>query len=363
MNSPVPVQVTGLAEARSLLTQPYASEDIGLATCPAIFVELTKVDLATDPPSELPNIISSTPGVIIGLLPEELADHIKLTSYTTAHVCCEQFDIVLAPPQAELPATIPLDQATIISSAIAASPLAAVTLVQLLRLNETRSTVNGLVAESLAYSTLQTSRHYKKWLTTQPANVIPDNPETPVKPETPVVAERTASTLRITLNRPERHNAYNAQIRDLLVELLRAAWSDPSLDGIVINGTGPTFCSGGDLGEFGTTPNSATAHQIRSVRSAAFWIDKLAHKTRFEVHGTCVGAGVELPAYAHNVTAHPDTTFRLPEVSMGLVPGAGGTISIARRIGRQRLCYFALCDTEIDAETALSWGLIDRIQV
>ena len=47
---------------------------------------------------------------------------------------------------------------------------------------------------------------------------------------------------------------------------------------------------------------------------------------------------------------------------MGLVPGAGGTVSIARRIGRQRLCYFALTNTEIDTATALSWGLIDRIE-
>ncbi|MDE0578560.1 MAG: enoyl-CoA hydratase/isomerase family protein, partial [bacterium] len=165
-----------------------------------------------------------------------------------------------------------------------------------------------------------------------------------------------------TLNRPERHNAFSAEMRDGLVEQLRAAWADPTLDGIVLDGTGPTFCSGGDLAEFGTTPDPGTAHRVRSVRSAAFWIDRLAAKTRAMVHGTCVGAGVELPAYAHDVAAHPDTTFRLPEVAMGLVPGAGGTVSIARRIGRQRLGYFALTNTEIDTTTALSWGLIDRIE-
>ncbi|MCY4192857.1 MAG: enoyl-CoA hydratase/isomerase family protein [bacterium] len=177
-----------------------------------------------------------------------------------------------------------------------------------------------------------------------------------------MLAERAKSTLRLTLNRPERHNAFSAEMRDGLVEQLRAAWADPSLDGIVLNGAGPTFCSGGDLAEFGTTPDPGTAHRVRSVRSAAFWINRLAAKTRVIVHGTCVGAGVELPAYAHDVVAHPDATFRLPEVAMGLVPGAGGTVSIARRIGRQRLCYFALTNTEINTATALSWGLIDRIE-
>jgi enoyl-CoA hydratase/carnithine racemase len=59
--------------------------------------------------------------------------------------------------------------------------------------------------------------------------------------------------------------------------------------------------------------------------------------------------------------AHPDTTFRLPEVAMGVVPGAGGTASIPRRIGRHRTAALALSGLLIDAPTALRWGLIDRI--
>jgi len=59
--------------------------------------------------------------------------------------------------------------------------------------------------------------------------------------------------------------------------------------------------------------------------------------------------------------AHPDTTFLLPEISMGLVPGAGGTSSIPRRIGRHRAAYFGLCGRPIDVTTALAWGLIDAV--
>ena len=346
-----PIQITGLAEAIRHLSRPYAGEDLGLADCPVVLVELTPADLAHKPPDELADLVKCTPAVTAVVVPDgfDSADIPKLVEV------CEPFDIVLAHDDAPAPLAVPAAEVDQIAAAASASPAAAVALVQLLRLSEDRSTADGLVAESLAYSTLQSGPQFQAWLASQPARLVPDNPEPAVR------AERAGSTLRLTLNRPERHNAFSAEMRDSLVEQLRAAWADHSLDGIVLDGAGPTFCSGGDLAEFGTTPDPGTAHRVRSVRSAAFWLDRLAAKTRAVVHGTCVGAGVELPAYAHDVIAHPDTTFRLPEVAMGLVPGAGGTVSIARRIGRHRLNYLALTNTEIDTQTALGWGLIDRI--
>jgi enoyl-CoA hydratase/carnithine racemase len=59
------------------------------------------------------------------------------------------------------------------------------------------------------------------------------------------------------------------------------------------------------------------------------------------------------------VTAAAGTFFRLPEVSMGLIPGAGGTATIPRRIGRHRACFMAISGADIDLPTALAWGLID----
>ena len=346
------LQSTGLTDAHALLSQPYAGEDLGLSDCPVILVELTSADLSQRPPDEMPDLLKSTPAVTAVAVP----DNVDAAEVSKVAERCQPFDIVLAADDLPVPLAVSASELDQIAAAAAASPSAAVALVQLLRLSEGRSTADGLVAESLAYSTLQSGPQFQGWLASQPARLVPDNPEPAV------LAERTGSTLHLTLNRPERHNAFSAEMRDGLVEQLRAAWADLSLDGIVLNGAGPTFCSGGDLAEFGTTPDPGTAHRVRSVRSAAFWLDRLAAKTRVKVHGTCVGAGVELPAYAHDVIAHPDTTFRLPEVAMGLVPGAGGTVSIARRIGRQRLCYLALTNTEIDTTTALSWGLIDRIE-
>ncbi|WP_420639110.1 enoyl-CoA hydratase/isomerase family protein [Candidatus Poriferisocius sp.] len=361
-----PVEITGLAELEERLRYPYAAEDWGLADCPFVVTRLTSDDLAGRPGDRLAEAIKAVPAVMAVAVPDggASAGNPRLHHQDSRgqqdrldqlDVLCRLFDVVVADDPVALPTAVRAAEIEPMAAAAAASPAAAITLVQLLRLSESRSTVEGLVAESLAYSTLQTGPEYQTWLATQRSRPRPD------APEPPVLAERIGSTLYLTLNRPRRHNAFSAPMRDHLVEQLRAAGADPSLDGIVVTGAGPTFCSGGDLAEFGTTPDPGTAHRIRSVRSAAFWMDRLAAKIRVMVHGPCVGAGVELPAYAHDVVAHPDTTFRLPEVAMGLVPGAGGTVSIARRIGRQRLGYLALTNAEIDTTTALSWGLIDRV--
>jgi enoyl-CoA hydratase/carnithine racemase len=75
-----------------------------------------------------------------------------------------------------------------------------------------------------------------------------------------------------------------------------------------------------------------------------------------------VGAGIELPAFVGRIVAAPGTAFRLPEIGMGLIPGAGGTVSIPRRIGRWRTLWLALTGDALDVPTALSWGLIDAIE-
>jgi len=85
-------------------------------------------------------------------------------------------------------------------------------------------------------------------------------------------------------------------------------------------------------------------------------------RTSAFVHGNCIGAGVELAAFADRVVAAPGTRFRLPEVGMGLIPGAGGTVSVPRRIGRWRAAWWMLTGAELDLDTALAWGLVDEIR-
>jgi enoyl-CoA hydratase/carnithine racemase len=79
------------------------------------------------------------------------------------------------------------------------------------------------------------------------------------------------------------------------------------------------------------------------------------------VHGQVLGSGLEMAAYCGHVSAHPDSVLGLPELALGLIPGAGGTVSVTRRIGRWRMAYLVLSGETLDAETALQWGLVDAI--
>jgi len=183
--------------------------------------------------------------------------------------------------------------------------------------------------------------------------------DAPPTGDEPVLLDRNGDVLTITLNRPARHNAYAAAVRDALVDALDVAVLDPSLD-VVVRGAGKSFCSGGDLAEFGTTPDVVTAHVIRTTRSAGSRLAALGDRLTVEVQGACIGAGTELSAFGHRVVVRGDAFFQLPEVAMGLIPGAGGTVSVTKRIGRHRAAWLALTGTRIDVDTALSWGLVDE---
>ena len=241
-----------------------------------------------------------------------------------------------------------------LSRAVAANPQAAVTLAQLLRMGDTLSPLDALVAESLAYATLQSGAEFARWLARRGARVR--RPES----EPPLLVTREGNLLRVKLNRPRVHNLYNAAMRDALVEALVVAAADPHLH-VEITGSGRSFSAGGDGAEFGSVSDPATAHLIRSTANAAPYLVALADRLSVRVHGACVGAGAEIAAFAGRVLASADAFFQLPEVSMGLIPGAGGTVSIASRIGRQRTAWMALTGERVDAPTALAWGLVDAI--
>jgi enoyl-CoA hydratase/carnithine racemase len=237
---------------------------------------------------------------------------------------------------------------------VRAAPIAAATLAQLLRGAETRSIEAGLVAESLAYATLQAGPEHRAWLAARA-------PRRAVAPASPLRVRRDAARLHLTLARPERRNAYSTALRDALAEALALAAEDASIARVVVDAEGPAFCAGGDLDEFGTTPDPATAHAVRSARSPARLLARVAERVEVHLHGACVGAGIELAAFARSIEARGDAWFQLPELAMGLVPGAGGTVSLPCRIGRQRTAWLALTGARLDAATAHAWGLVDRI--
>jgi enoyl-CoA hydratase/carnithine racemase len=237
------------------------------------------------------------------------------------------------------------------------SPQAAVVLVQVLRAGETLDPSAGLVVESLAYSALQSGPSFSNWLRARPAGTLKSRHESPEA----VLVDRSDEDLTITLNRPAVRNAINRQLRDELCSALALANADSNIRSITLRGSGPDFSSGGDLNEFGTLPDPAAAHLIRVSRSPARLLALLNGRVTAHVHGACIGAGIELAAFAHRVVAASNSRFELPEIGIGLIPGAGGTVSIRRRIGRQRTSWMGLSGVSVDVTTAHLWGLVDEV--
>lgn len=219
-------------------------------------------------------------------------------------------------------------------------------------------TFTGVITESLAYSTLQSGAEFAAWLAQRgPAQV-------PVIAD-PVVAQRDGDRLTVRFNRARRHNAFSTDARAALLEALEVARLDPSVSEVVLTGNGPSFCSGGDLAEFGSFTDPASAHVARTRHSPALALAeitaRLGRSCRAEIHGQVQGSGLEMAAFCGWVRCHPDAVLGLPELALGLIPGAGGTVSITRRIGRWRTAYLVLSGRSIDAVTALQWGLVDEV--
>lgn len=240
----------------------------------------------------------------------------------------------------------------------ARSPGATRVLIKLLEASPRRDVSDGVVMESLAYSMLLAGPEFRSWREATPPAPLTEVAE-------PVRLTRDGGRLEVTLDRPERHNAWGRQMRDGFLAGLELAALDETITEVVVRGAGQSYCSGGDLDEFGTAPDVVSAHHIRLARSGALAVTALRERLdaglRFELHGHCIGAGIEVPAAAARLVADPDTRFRLPELRFGLVPGAGGTVTLPRRIGRWRTAWMALTDSYVDAATALDWGLIDEV--
>ena len=317
------MRVTQSAVARQL-RHPTAAEEL------SVFNEVPYVLVEVDGSGKRWNLMPACP--LIGIGEPTLAN--------------SQFDALV---QDE-------DQATKICDAIEKRPIASATFVQLLRHNEESSIENALFAESLAFSTLQHGSEFQSWLAARGSSSHNESTNEQI-----VLVERSESALRIALNDPRRHNAWSTAMRDSICEALVLSIEDPSIETVEIRGNGPSFCSGGDLNEFGLAQDAGIAHVSRIVRNAGYLLESIRNKVTVHLHGACIGAGIEVPAFALSIRSSGDSYFQLPEVQMGLVPGAGGTASILRRIGKHRMSWMGLTGDRITAQTALNWGLIDEI--
>jgi len=320
-------------ELIEVLRSPLGVDAFGPPPAPAVVVDITDGSAPPDL-NQILHRVRLLPYVLVGLGPPD-------TPIRTL------FDVVIEPDAPGL---------ADIAATVSANPRAAAALVVVLRGAEARSISDGLAVESAVYSTLQGGPEFEAWRAAHPIRIRRDETDATVR------VTRDGNRLDVVLSRPHVHNAFNARMRDELLDALGIALADDSVREVVLAGDGPSFCSGGDLDEFGTFPDPATAHLVRLARSVGRVIASMSGRVVARLHGACMGSGIELPAFAGRVVAAPNTTIGLPELGMGLIPGAGGTASLTRRIGRHRTALLALTRTPIDASTALEWGLVDSIE-
>jgi Enoyl-CoA hydratase/isomerase len=270
------------------------------------------------------------------------------------------FDILLsADPNAPAPwVSVPDVDAelTHLNAMARQQPTAASVAAQVFRMGPALAFEQALALESVAYSMLLASRGFRAWRFANPPRAKPaqDSGRLGFNP--------VGSPIHILLTRSGTRNAFDARMRDELCDAFAFALDHPDRPPVVLSGSGPCFSAGGDLDEFGSAEDVGLAHLIRSLRSPAALAHRLGPRLTVRLHGACVGAGIEVPAAAGRTVALAGAFFRLPEVSMGLIPGAGGTASIPRRVGRHRAAYMAISGRDIDLPTALAWGLVDEVE-
>ena len=351
------LELTG-NELADIVASPSATEELSVAAGVAMVI----VDLST---AQANGRFSGGGAVLdtVSLLPCVLAARVSPLAAPPWWELADRCDVLLSPDSADEAEAALFDRGMVavtdndiddLRRNVLGAPLAAVALAMLLRHGSSRSIAEGLQAESTLYSLLQAGPEFARW---RVARAKPPRFDEGAA----VIVERIGPELQITLARPQVHNALNRRMRDELAEALLVAALDDSVRSVVVDGAGPSFCSGGDLNEFGLFGDPVTSHFTRLSRSPARLLSRVAQRTQVHLHGASMGAGIELPAFASRVTAAADTVMALPELGIGLIPGAGGTVSIPRRIGQHRAAYLALSGCRIDAARALRWGLIDDI--
>jgi hypothetical protein len=274
-----------------------------------------------------------------------------------------QFDVLLtSAPDAPAPwVSKPYEQLAAhveqLTVAVHKWPVAATTACRVLRLNESVPFAPALEIESFAYSALLGGAEFARWHAQRRPEPVPQS-NAPL-----VLVDREGDVVTLTLNHPQAQNAMTAEMRDGLHAALATILDDPSEPSVCLQGAGKCFSTGGALAEFGTATDLAQAHVVRTLRSCAALLDRLGARARVRWHGACVGSGLEVAAAAAHRTATADAWFQLPELPMGLIPGAGGTASVARAIGRHRTAWLLLSGKRIDAPKALAWGLVHGIVI
>lgn len=150
-------------------------------------------------------------------------------------------------------------------------------------------------------------------------------------------------------------NALSAAVRAGLAEAVAKAAADPAIDAIVIAAAGKAFIAGADIGEFGKPPLAPLLPDVLDAIEAA------SKPVVAAINGVALGGGLEVALACHGRVASPEAKLGLPEIKLGLIPGAGGTQRLPRLVGAQQAFPMMLSGEPASAQAALELGLVDAV--
>jgi len=167
----------------------------------------------------------------------------------------------------------------------------------------------------------------------------------------------------LTINRPQQLNALNKDTIEALHNALAAANADPAVGVIILTGSGEkAFVAGADIKEFADF-NIAQGGELalRGQQTLFDFIEQLSTPVIAAVNGFALGGGLELAMAAHVRIASSNARMGLPETSLGVIPGYGGTQRLAQLIGRGKANEIIFTAGMLKADEALQWGLVNAV--
>jgi enoyl-CoA hydratase/carnithine racemase len=178
-----------------------------------------------------------------------------------------------------------------------------------------------------------------------------------------VLTEDHGPVRHVVLNRPEKRNAFHAELVAATGEALRAAADDPSVRCVVVRGAGPMFSSGMDLSSLAALAEAP--ENLRAFRSRILeaWnlAEEMTKPTICQVHGACIGGAMELALACDLRVIASDALIGMPETRIGLIPDVGGSSRLPAVVGLGRAKELVMTGKLIDGEEAERIGLANRI--
>lgn len=174
-----------------------------------------------------------------------------------------------------------------------------------------------------------------------------------------LIVARHERVLLLTLNRPQARNALNNALLEQIASELEKAARDAEISACVIFGNDRFFAAGADLNEMAANDMPATLNDIRPCLWAR--IDAFNKPLIAAVNGYALGAGCELVLLCDTVVAGDNARFGLPEITLGIMPGAGGTQRLIRSVGKALASRMVLTGEAIDVQQARQAGLVSDV--